>query len=338
MKKICFNAGGRLTILQVTDLHTFAAPEPEDELSLRRAIEASSPDVIILTGDNISGYACGNRDSAGQAVKNNMDILESYGIPVAAVFGNHDDDRTPYTKYDQLEQYGSYSCFIGCEGVTAERNIGGKHTVSAGTYNIPVFESEKHDRPVYNLWCFDSGSDHPDPAVDSYGYVFPEQVEWYVKTEDALTENNGGVRVPSLVFQHISPPHIVRVLKEVPEGTAGAVRFAGSWYVLPDGVDPQKNWMREAPCPPDTDLDYAYAQVDAMLDHGDVKAVFFGHDHINAFTLDYRGIGLVCSPGCGYHSYNDEHKGFRVITLDKNDLSSYETRLLFTKDLLSSRY
>ena len=334
MKKICFNDSGKLTILQVTDLHAHETPEPEDELSLRRAIETSSPDIIIMTGDNIAGYDCKTAESARLALKHNMDIIETCGIPVAAVFGNHDDDRTPYTKYEQLEQYQSYSCFIGVKGCTAERDIGGKHTVHAGTYNIPVYESANSETLLFNLWCFDSGSEHPDPNVDSYGYVLPEQVKWYAETEDELTKNNGGVKVPSFVFQHICPPHIVRVLKEVRDGTEGAVRFAGSWYALPDDLDPETNWMREAPCPPNTDLAEGYCQLDTMLDHGDVRAVFFGHDHINAFSVNYRGIDLVCSPGCGVNTYNDEHKGFRVITLNKNDLSAYETHIVFTKDLL----
>ena len=333
-KRICFDEKGNLTILQVTDLHAFETQEEPDVLSLQRAVEESRPDLIILTGDNISGYACKTAESARLAIKHNMDVISAFGIPVAIVFGNHDDDKTPYSKREQIAQYAAYPCFIGCEGFVAERTVGGKHTVHIGNYNIPVFESKESARVVWNLWCFDSGSYHPDPAIDSYGYVFPEQVDWYVKTMNELKEVNGGTPVPSLVFQHIAPPHIVRVLKKVPPETPGAVAFAGAWYTLPDGTDLSKNWMREAPCPPNTDLPEGYCQLDAMVRQGDVKAVFFGHDHINSFVLDYKGIDLVCSPGCGFHAYNDEHKGFRVITLNKNDPDGYETYTVRTDELL----
>jgi predicted phosphodiesterase len=335
--KLFFNAEGRFTILQVADLHAFEASEPEDERALRRAVETVRPDLIVLTGDNISGYAIPTKAGARQAIKNYMDLLDSCGVPVAAVFGNHDDDKTPYTKFEQLAQYESYGCFVGCEGFTAERSIGGRHTVHTGNYHLPVYAGADSDRVVFNLWCFDSGSDHADPAVDSYGYVFPEQVAWYVKQSNKLKEANGGVPVPSLVFQHIAPPHIVRALREVPKGTPGAVAFAGSFYTLPDGVDPETNRLREAPCPPNTDLPEGYVQLDAMLRQGDVRAVFFGHDHINSFVVPYEGVDLVCSPGCGVHAYHDEQKGFRVITLDKRDLRRYETHTIRTDALPEPR-
>ncbi len=334
-KKIAFREDGKLTILQITDLHAFEEASPDDERSIHAAIAEAKPDLIIMTGDNISGYALETKEAARRAIKNFMDLLDPYGIPVAAVFGNHDDDRTPYTKAEQLAQYGAYGCFIGKPGFTAEKTVGGRHTVHTGNYNIPVYDSADSNRIVYNLWCFDSGSDHADPAVDSYGYVFPEQVEWYVKECEALKAANGGRIVPSMVFQHISPPHIVKALKEVPPGTPGAVGFAGSFYVLPDGTDRVVNWLHEAPCPPNTDLPEGWVQMNAMLEQGDVRAIFFGHDHINCFVLNYGGIDLVCSPGCGAHSYNDENMGFRVITLDKSRPETYETYTVLTSDLLA---
>lgn len=332
--KLFFQPSGRFTILQAADLHAFEQSEPEDEAALRRAVETVRPDLIVMTGDNISGYAIPTKTGAQRAIKNYMDLLDACGVPVAVVFGNHDDDRTPYTKFEQLAQYESYGCFVGREGFTATRTVGGRRTVHTGNYNLPLYESADSDRVIFNLWCFDSGSNHADPAVDSYGFVFPEQVDWYLQKSEELKKANGGVPVPSLVFQHIAPPHIVRALKEVPAGTKGAVAFAGSFYTLPDIVDPLVNQLREAPCPPNTDLPEGYAQLDAMLKQGDVRAVFFGHDHINSFVVPYEGIDLVCAPGCGVHAYHDAQKGFRVITLDRNDLWRYETHTVRTDTLL----
>ena len=334
IKKLSFNSAGGFTILQITDLHAVEDPAPEDEISLRRAVETTRPDLIVMTGDNISGYACKTKENSKRAIKNYMDLLNLFGIPVAIVFGNHDDDRTPYSKAEQIAQYETYDCFIGRAGLTAERTIAGKHTVHTGNYNLPIYESAESDRILFNIWCFDSGSEHADPAVDSYGYVFQEQIDWYVRKAETLRAANGGVSVPSFVFQHIAPPHIVHALKPAAPETPGAVHFADGYYTLPDDADPTKNWLREAPCPPNTNLPEGYAQVDAMIKQGDVQAIFFGHDHINCFTLRYAGIDFVCSPGCGFHSYNDEHKGFRVITLNRNRLPAYETFTIRTADLL----
>ena len=332
---ISFNADGKLTILQIADIQDDGSLDPLAKRAIKLAVEAAKPDLIMLTGDNIAGYSCGTKTIGKMAIKQYMDIFEKIGIPVAMVFGNHDDDDTPYTKLEQIEQYEKYDCFIGCAGVVAEKTVGDNHTINAGTYNIPVYESKDSDKVAYNIWCFDSGNYNPDPAYGGYGYVLPEQVEWYVEKSNELKAANGGEIVNSIAFQHIIPPQIKDALKEVPAGTEGAVGFAGSYYTLPDGVDKTTNWLSEAPCPPNTSFAPGYAQVDAMVAQGDVRAIFVGHDHINSYIVPYENLDLVSSPGITYSSYNDAHRGFRVITVDRNDTAAYETYTILASDLLS---
>ena len=333
---VSFNADGKLKILQMADIQDDATLDPLCKKSLKLAIETVKPDLIVLTGDNIAGYSCKTKLEGRTAVRSYMDLFEKYGIPVAMVFGNHDDDDTPYTKLEQIEQYETYDCFIGCAGVVAEKTVGDNHTINAGTYNIPIYESKESDKVLFNVWMIDSGNYNPDPQYGGYGYVLPEQVEWYKAKSNELKAANGGAVVPSVAFQHIVPPQIKDALKEVPAGTEGAVDFAGSWYTLPDGVDRDTNWLTEAPCPPNTGFAPGYAEVEAMVEQGDVSAIFFGHDHINSYIVDYEGIDLVSSPGCTFSSYNDGHRGFRVITVDKNDPSVYETYTITTEELLNS--
>ena len=333
---LAFNENGKLKILQVADLQDDARLDPLARKSLVRAIETCAPDLIVLTGDNIAGYSCKTVVAASNAINNYMSLFEEYGIPVAMVFGNHDDDETPYTKLEQIEQYESYSCFIGCAGVVAEKTVGENTTLNAGTYNIPVYESAESDQVLFNIWCIDSGNYNPDEEYGGYGYVLPEQVEWYKAKSDELKAANGGVPVPSIAFQHIVPPQIRSLLKEVPAGTSGAyeMKGTGKYYTLPDYADPATNWIKEIPSPPNVDFAPAYAEVDAMVEQGDVQAIFFGHDHVNAYALNYLGIDLVNSPGCCFASYNDNNRGFRVITIDKNDPGAYETYLITTASLL----
>ncbi len=330
---VSFNEEGKLTILQVADIQDDAVLSTTAKQLLKAAVEQTQPDLIVLTGDNIAGYSCKTKVLAAAAIRQFMDIFEKYGIPVAAVFGNHDDDQTVFTKEEQIAVYEKYSCFIGCCGVVAEKTVGENTMRNVGTYNVPIFESAESDKVIFNIWCFDSGNYNPDERYGGYGYVLPEQMDWYVQKSNELKAANGGECVPSFAFQHIVPPQIRYALKEVDEGTEGAVSFAGKWYTLPDGADPETEWLSEAPCPPNTDFEDGYLQVDTMLEQGDVKAIFFGHDHINSFIVDYEGIDLVSSPGCTYSSYNDDHRGFRTITLDKNDLTTYETAIYTAYDL-----
>ena len=333
---LSFNEDGKFTILQLADIQDNCYLPSLAKNLIRCAIEKTQPDLIMLTGDNIGGYSCSTETLAKLAIRQYMDVLAWYNIPVAMVFGNHDDQDTPLDKLEQIAYYETYDCFIGCTGVVAEKTVGENTTLNAGTYNIPVFADKDSDEVTFNIWCFDSGNYNPDDTYGGYGYVLPEQVEWYVETSDALKEANGGEPVYSIAFQHIVPPQIKYALKEVDEGTEGAVSFAGSWYVLPDDVDPETNWLTEAPCPPNTDFEPGYAEVDAMLEQGDVIGVFFGHDHINSYDVDYEGIRLISSPGLTYASYNDYHRGVRAITIDKADTTRYDTVTYTAAELVES--
>lgn len=331
---LAFNKEGKFTILQVADIQDDALLSTLAKESIKNAVAVSKPDLIVLTGDNIAGYSCGTKGLAQSALKQVMDLFEEIGVPVAAVFGNHDDDNTPYTKLEQIEQYESYSCYVGCAGVVAEKKVGSKSTINAGTYNVPIFESADSDKVAFNIWCIDSGNYNIEENYGGYGYVLPEQVSWYVEKSNELKEANGGEVVPSIAFQHIVPPQIYRALKEVSKGTEGAVEHGGKYYVLPDSSKGEGSWLGEAPCPPSTDYEPGYAELDAMVEQGDVLGVFFGHDHINSFVVPYEGIDLVSSPGITFHSYNDRNRGFRVITLDKSNPDSYETSILNAEELL----
>lgn len=322
---LSFNENGEFKILQVADIQDDENLEPLAKSILRAGIEKAQPDLIVLTGDNIAGYSAKPKGQSERAIRAFMSIFEEYGIPVAAVFGNHDDDGTVMTKEEEMDIYCEYDCFIGCKGICAEETVGKNTMTNVGTYNIPVYESKDSEKMLFNIWCFDSGNYNPDDNYGGYGYVLPEQLDWYEGVSNVYREENGGEPLPSIAFQHIVPPQIFRALKEVPEGTPGAVYDHGKYFVLPDGVDPETNWLSEAPCPPNVNFAPGYAQVDKMIEQGDVCAIFFGHDHINSYIVPYEGIDLVSSPGCTVHSYNDAHRGFRTITIHKDDPRNYDT-------------
>lgn len=325
---IHFNEDGKLRILQIADLQDDEGLPAVSKRLLRAAVKSASPDLIMMTGDNFAGYSCHTKEEARKAIDEYMSVFSECGVPVAIVFGNHDDDETAFTKEEQIDYYARYDCFIGCKGVIADKVVGDNSTRNVGTYNIPVFASAKSNRVLYNIWCIDSGNYNPDPEYGGYSYALPEQVQWYVRTSKQLQRANGGKAVPSIAFQHIPPVQIYQALQEIPVWIPGAVKHEKRYYRFPDGMDLMHNWMYEDPSTPNIDCPQAYAMVDAMVERGDVKAVFFGHDHVNGYTVPYKGIDLVNSPACTIHAYNNQYIGFRLIELDRNDLQSYRTELL----------
>ena len=134
--RLCFGEDGKFTILQVADIQDTATMSQLCRRSIIRAVEKAKPDLVMLTGDNIAGYYCLTKPVVRQAIRNVMSIFEKLNVPVAMVFGNHDDEKTPLSKLDQIAEYEKYSCFIGSAGVVAELKVGDKSTMNVGTYNL----------------------------------------------------------------------------------------------------------------------------------------------------------------------------------------------------------
>ena len=76
----------------------------------------------------------------------------------------------------------------------------------------------------------------------------------------------------------------------------------------------------------------------AILERGDVKGVFVGHDHINNYVGNYYGIYLGYSASTGFGTYgldgSEKHrlKGARVFILDEDDPENFETYMVYASD------
>ncbi len=310
-KTLKFDENGKFRILQFADIQDNAFLEYATYQFIKDVVAETQPDLIVLTGDNISGGGSPTKTLAKLGISRFMSIFEKAGVPVAMVFGNHDSEG-PATKEDQMEMYMSYDCFVGYEG---------EDLTGCGNYNLPIYSADGNEM-LYNLWMIDSLTYNRQPRDDKdvayyendlegYACVHKDQIDWYVKTSNELKEANGGEPVPSMAFQHIIVPEIFDVLDKDADGN----------WALPEGVEGE---LWETPCPPQ----YSNGQFDAMVAQGDVVAMFFGHDHKNDFVVNNQGIDLVNTPGVGFSSYGDINRGARVIDLDVKDLSTYETEVI----------
>lgn len=318
--KLQFNEDGSFKIMNLADIQDDAIMLSVTADYIDAAVAAEQPDLIILTGDNIAGHLTASAAKSATAIRKVMNILEPYGIPVAIVFGNHDDDGGKMSKEDQMKVYEEYSCFIGFDE--------GEALDGVGTYNVPIFSSTDADDIVFNCWLFDSGSYDENGGYD---HVKQSQLDWYKAKSAELKAANGGEVVPSLAFQHIIVPEIFEALDEVPVGTPGAISKYGKTYALPETAA-KGSFMGEPPCPSAVNG----GQFDALVECGDVIGIVTGHDHSNAFVVPYKGIDLINSPTCGFQSYGmTEIRGIRMFTLNESAPSEYETYLVKYQDLFA---
>ena len=89
-----FNADGKFRMVQFTDIHFGDADstDKQNQEILRTVLQHEKPDLIVLTGDMVSGYAWDGITSPWFAplYEKMTSVLEEFDIPWAMTLGNHD--------------------------------------------------------------------------------------------------------------------------------------------------------------------------------------------------------------------------------------------------------
>jgi hypothetical protein len=318
-----FNEDGRFKIMVIADVQDSLKPSPYAEKLITAALAAESPDLVVLTGDNIFGMAPAlffSESNTMTAIDNVLAPIVEAGVPFCVVMGNHDSEgSTP--RLDQMLHY--------MQNPLCLAQVGDAQT-GVGNYNVLLYD-QAGQAPVLNLYFMDSGVTAPEGG---YAYVQADQIAWYEQTTDALAAERGGEVLPAMLFQHIPVPEIYSVLTEVSKDTPGAVQGTGAWKGKFYTANPEyvsAGSLGEGPCPPNINN----GQFDSWTQKGDVFAAFFGHDHQNDFVAHWQGIDLVYSPGVGFYSYGNGYEhGVRVIELSQDDVRDYSTRMVYYKDVV----
>lgn len=313
-----FNADGTFKIM------LFADPQDDQDLEettvaiMCEALDKYQPDMVIYLGDN----AVADAEFQPDAIKAVTKPVVDRGIPYSIVFGNHDEEHN-ISKEDMLAIYQSLG---NCLTYDAAPEITG-----CGNCNHPIWSSDG-SKVLFNLWMIDSNMYNSDPGVGGYDYVHPDQIEWYKETAAALAEQNGGEVVPAMDFQHIIIPEIFdKLYMELPFslGEASENRNGKHYTALPVFTRLTGYWL-EKPCPPNV----YDGQLDAWLEVGDVIAEFNGHDHVNSFMTNIRGVDVTNVPTVGCNSYfKDINRGAGLITLHEDDVKNYDYEQIRMYDL-----
>lgn len=321
---------GKFRIMQVSDPQDLQYVRHTMMRMLNKAYDDVKPDLIVLTGDNILGnhlddarlltpLIVKDKPSEAKAMKTAIDKLvspiEQRKIPFAIIYGNH-DDRNRHTKDEQADFYRAYNCNVGLDGTESG---------DCDTYNIPIY-SEDGSKVKFNIWMLDSAwyDKEQDKCNEN---VKPEAVEWYKKTSARLKEENGGVPVPSLMFQHIPMIETLELIEECSADDDGAVKGPDNkFFKLKDNVSGVLGEYVST-------VSDKNGQMQAIKECGDVKAVVFGHDHRNCFTGNVDGIDFIQTACTSFRCYGTRYRGVRVFDIDEAT-GEYETFFLTYDEIL----
>lgn len=279
-------------ILQLTDIHMSDKDDQDlhyafmDKLITEAKNDATgAPDFMVVTGDL---FTFASRDTAKRFFK----FLDSYNIPWTVVFGNHDEQT--YFPVDWMTSYlnnfGSNCMFKDLQDDKVQGNCNFAINLVDGTTLKKQLIFMDSNRYYFGSYM-------------GYDYFKQNQIDWYSDLIDETTAQNGDTKVDSLMFYHIPLYEIEDAYKD------GTRVFDGR-----NGNDGK----REDCCPPKENSGF-FAKI---KEKGSTKAMFFGHDHINTFEVDYQGVKFcygIKSTDRIY--YAEDLLGYQTITLDGDDIN-----------------
>lgn len=277
---------GTFKILQLTDMHVEYRGNDGNEKAaqtldlVRQLLKIDRPDLTVITGDIVSANPENLAGGTEEAWDRIVAPFNEAEMPFAITFGNHDHER----KESVAEQLKMVQKSPWCRTFSADETLPG-----AGNCFLPVYGADgKESR---RIWLFDSHSYPARRELSEYDWIKFEQVEWF-RRESAQLAESAGQSVPGLAFFHIPLPEYWKVFRA--EGSVGS---AG-----------------ENPCSPELNT----GLFTAFVENG-VQGVFTGHDHVNDYIANYKGVALAYGRKSGFNSYGELPRGGRMIELSEKE-------------------
>lgn len=263
-------------IMQLTDLHFSVQSDFEkNKTYLTKNIKTSNPDLMVLTGDTFM-------DATKNIVRNVLDFVDSFNIPFAITFGNHDiQGDYDYNFISNYIKSTKNAMFVDYE----DDNLRG-----LANYFIDLMDG---DNVKYRLYILDSNSYYFNGISYEYDIIHDDQLTHM----EEINKTDGDAF--GLAFYHIP-------LYEEKDAYA----------LYKEGKIKGKGENREKSC-----VSYKRTDAFNRMKNISIKAHFFGHDHINYTDLMYQGVSLTYGLKSTPEIYSDDDLlGYKEIIL-KDDMS-----------------
>lgn len=326
----------QLTDMQVIDAEQRRYPERlrDDEVErwhtwlvgkncydpIRTSVAKTNPDLIIITGDLV--YA--SFDDAGTAFDGFLDFMDSFGIPWAPVFGNHDNETAKGIDWQCERLTRAKNCLFARGNVTGNSN-----------YTVGLYDGDMLLRVLYMM---DSNACYggEDPHIARRTGPAEDQRAWLTDTAEKLAEQ-AGAPVPGFVCMHIPPADMMDAIvaagyqdeervqsRDQQGGISLGEAVPGCDHILPVHTEGdcggKVEWLPGQHCSPRMEAELLAAHADG---------VFAGHFHKINLSVAYHGIRYTCGVKCGYYDYHEDGMlGCTEITLT-DSLKSFRIRPIY---------
>ncbi len=285
------------SVLQITDIHILNNEKKDAKAykTITAMVETAKPDMIVVTGDITS------EKENYTAFKSFCTFMEEFQIPWAFTYGNHEGLDIQYEPNKNLEpekiadKQTLNDYLESLEYCIYER--GDKNTDGMGNYYYTV--RDDNGKALTSLIFMDSNS--YDEENEGYDHFHDNQIQWYENTVKQIAKEENGSDskvVPSLAFFHI-PMQEYMTAYDKTKGTDNLLY--GFRFPNEDGTPAIDDNMFET-----------------MVELGSTKGCFVGHDHMNNYSVNYKGIRLTYGLSCDHNIYLVPFRGGTLINI-KND-------------------
>ena len=313
-----------MKIMQLTDIHIgggwISAEKDKKALNCVAAmISAEKPDLVIVTGDVVfptpnNAGTLNNKTGA----KIFAQMMESLGVYWTVAFGNHDTEAYGYYSREDIGEFYAGEDLKYCIFQAGPENVDG-----CGNQIINIRNSQ--GIITQSLFMFDSHSYTDRFGINGeYDNIHQNQIDWYSDAVNALNKENEEAlekadkstlpyseetyeTVKSLAFFHIP-------LKE----------FDDAWNIYKENGSKESENHKYYYGIKDENVCCGAGEdtlFDTMESLGSTQGIFCGHDHINNYSIEYKGIRLTYGMSVDYLAYKDidqqgDYRGCTLITVN----------------------
>ena len=281
--------GRDFIILNITDIHysDYDIRLPMSMVAahtIKKLVKDVKPDLITVTGDTVCGK------SGYFSLMRFIDMMESFSVPWAPIFGNHDDETNCDKFYQAREMMKAPHCLMQM----------GNPDFGCGNYCVCIKDENETVEALI--------------MTDSKGGQMKDNLrEWVIEKGKSLDAKE------TAVMMHIPLPEYQAAYDEAWD------KDKKCWN---DGFEAKGEQHEKICCQRDKEGNPCYkGTLEKLKEIPSLKHIICGHEHLNDWSILYNGIRLTYTLKVGEGSgHRKEFDGGTVITIGDNGIKSIVNR------------
>lgn len=262
---------------------------------IRETVTETQPDLILLTGDLVYGEF----DDKGTSLQALIAVMESFGIPWAPVFGNHENESTMGVDWqcEQLTQ--AEHCLF------KQRELTGN-----GNYTVAIRQGDEVKRVFFMLDSNGCGLLSAESRANGHTTTRVgfgnDQIQWYTARAQDIRQVSPNTKL-TFAF-HIQPAVFAEAYQKygyVPSLSTASINLS---FLCEDGTD--FGYLGAGLKSAWDDNKYVYEGIKAL----GADSILVGHEHANSASAVYEGIRFQYGQKTGTYDRANYQSGTDIVT------------------------